>query len=347
MDKNQTQKNRSQGKKHYPDLLPSTSKILSLVAYTELTPVKMVQKLKYLGKEEWSRQKVGYHITKLSSLGLIFDPRPDINKFKRYNVTKRGQAWLDEYDKEHRHEKSGIENARHKVDINNTARLRTLLEKPEYQFKLNDKMKNITEMWDGQIESFSVKITIGKKVTMVVTPPPFYDVDIISGHIKIRDDIIDFLNKLNSQYDFQMGLVKRIKTNQYTLSNELAKKAMKLTNNSQLKIGQTISIDSSHHSEPRFESSELQDIVDETMLPTMVKKLFDSQQNQYSELKQGILTLTESITNVSNMSNEVQLKMLEKITELSNMLTNKNEGKIGQEQGKSSDLSTDSQRMFG
>lgn len=270
--------------------------------------------------------------------GWLIDANPLMNKYKSYKVTESGHTVLLGWENREKKTLTKIENARHVCKIRNTKFLNSFLSKESYGFE-RQKFNNV-KFYQGRIGGMAIGIYIGNEVTMLITPQPMYARDLVTGHHKIHQTMIDFCNEINKKWSFELTIPEPTTHRQYTISDQFAEDMLKLSGGSQIKFqtneGGMASIDMSPRGkEKRFEVDSLEFAQKYLETPDLVKILINKT-NEHNEIITSIvksqITLTDGINILS-----------EKIGQFINLL----QVKSGQEQVKPIDLTRDSKRMFG
>lgn len=267
---------RGSGSKTLPDKLTRWKMILSLISHGE-SSVRIQQAI----NKQWAVSKVTYSndIHEMIYEGWIVDLKPMINKYKYYAITESGSTVLAGWDKDEKKTLTKIENARHVVKIRNEKWLNQFLSKESYMFERHDLGPNQKTYYGKVIEKYyamNVAVHIGKEVSMVLTPAPMYAEDLITGHHKIHQTMLDFCNMLNEKWNFDLTIPKPTSHRQYTISDDFAKTMLKASGGSQLKLDTEdgmVSIDQSHQQEKRIEFPTLKKAVDYLEVPRQIEIL--------------------------------------------------------------------------
>lgn len=336
-----TKKHRSE-KTFCPEILPKKEhSILFAIRYSDARQQELATYMKM------SRQAVAYYVKKLINYGFIYDPAPGLNKYKFYEVTTAGQKALDEYESHDKTQKQKIENSRWKAIIHNTKHLQKFLY--ENKFAINPGMKNWTQ-YVGKINGCATHINIGKKTSIVITHNPLYDRDVLTGFQIIRDDIVDMLNELSKKWNFEIGLLERIKTAQFTSPDPVAADLMKKSSGSQLKVGTDFDFNQSHGSEARTEITPLEEAVTWSQVPGLMKSFVIVLNNITEENKKrdeiftdGMAKLVKGIEDLAKH----QINNSDKINELTVTIAGLNQSKFEQKSEQKIDLNEMSEKMFG
>ena len=214
---------------------------------------------------------------------LIIDLYPHRNKYKYYRLTDLGKYRLEAYEKSERRQLYGIENARHKVTIQNTLFLENFLKKPEYNFKLNKSFNNVKHYY-GLVEGWSVSVFLGKKTTMVITPPPIFANDLIKAHVKANQNMLDYCNVLSKKWSFNLTIPEPTNHTEFTYADEFSKEVLQATGGAPLNIITDTGIIRLNASKPdriqRIEMSSAEKLIEYVNLPEQVRRLANSLENK-------------------------------------------------------------------
>lgn len=254
-----------------------------------------------------SKQVVAYEIKKMLKDDWIIDLNPAINKYKFYRLTDFGKKILDGFEKNKRKTQFKIENARHTCYIQDTTNLQDFLKKPEYDFKINTNWKN-SDAYYGRIEGWSVAIFVGKKVKMVVTPPPIFSDDMMKAHHKAVESVLDFCNTIGKKWNFTLTCPEPTTHRQYTVSDPFAESMMKLTGGSQIKFETkkgTVDINQSHQQEERIEFDTPEQAQRYLDVPDLIESLMNNLDKHHIENMKSLKLMAEGIFQNSKQISEL------------------------------------------
>lgn len=267
--------------------------ILNLVSYgySDMQIRKAMQKnfsyTKQLASDDM--RVLTYHF------GWLKDKNPTSNKYKKHTMTASGRTVLDQFDESVKKISTSMENPRYMTTIQNITYLKQFLSKEEYQFESNRNLKNV-KAHIGKFGTNILRVFEGKKITMEITPQPtpVYDKDIEGARKKVQDTVLDLCNTLNQTWDLNLSIPKPILGVQHTVSDDFAKKVMKLTSGQQIKFKTEkglIDINASKGTEPRIEFEHIEQIREYLNLPEIVSNLEKRMQNveEKNNWRDGIL----------------------------------------------------------
>lgn len=321
------------GKENLPNFLTRANVILLALAYGEM-PLTLRKQL----ERRWgmSKQLFSDDIHRMIGKGWLQDENPFVIRFKFYKVTELGRTVLAEWESTEKRKLYKIENARYIVKIKNREHLYEFLKKPEYQFQGKSTLNNVVTYY-GRIKGWAVAIYEGKEITLVVTPAPLYAKDMITGHHKIVQAVLDFLNDLNKKWLFDFTIPTPTTHRQYTISDSFASAILDKTNGSQVKMHTKdglVSIDQSYGTEPRIEFEDVGKAQEYLEMPDQLRIINDK-----------INKLLQSQTIRDNALNRI-VDLTGKNSEAIDKLTSLIGGKLDEQVTKPAGLNSLSSQMF-
>lgn len=225
-------KSGKSGQKRRPDLLVRSRLILSLIGYgySANDVLKALQR-------EWtiSKQLLSEDCKRMVRLGWIVDENPDLNKWKYYHLTDSGRTVLAGYEKHDHARMTKIENYRHRSTVQNETHLREFLQHQPYHFKRKN-LKNQETLY-GKINGIAIQVSIGKKVTLIMTPRPMYTANARKGTIVKQQSLLELAVMLNKMWLLNLTPPEPLENmGQIALTGRLPKKVLELTKGAQVRI---------------------------------------------------------------------------------------------------------------
>lgn len=254
--------------------------------------------------------------------GWLKDLNPDSNKYKKHSLTASGRTVLDKFEDSVKKLSVSMENPRYMTTIQNTTYLKQFLSREEYGFEQNKNLKNV-KTHIGRFDGNILRVFEGNKITMEITPQPtpVYNKDIVGAKKTVEKTILDLCNILNNTWELNLSIPRPILGVQHTVSDDFAKKVMRLTSGQQIKFKTEkglVDINSSKGTEPRIEFEHIEQIREYLDIPESVsnveKRLQDMEQK--NNLRDSLLERVVGQLERNNDGIDRMANVLEKLTQV-------------------------------